>query len=205
MDAHATRVVVWGVPAAVERGAPLRFKIGIKCAAECSAAARRVTVRDEAGRELAFASASSAPWPDTQALHYAEIEVVAPEADGRHVWEAAVEDAAPSAPNATAHAAAAVFFQVRVVATPECVLRVIALDAVSRAPVSGARVVMHPYGALTDARGVAELRVPKGDFRVFVSARDFRLFRADGEVRGDMTLHVELAADRGPSDAELWS
>ena len=46
MDAHATRLVVWEGPTAGARGTTLRFKVGIKCAVECSVAGRRVTVRD---------------------------------------------------------------------------------------------------------------------------------------------------------------
>jgi hypothetical protein len=92
-----------------------------------------------------------------------------------------------------------------VVRAPQCVLRVVAIDAASRKPVRGARVVVHPYRAVTDEQGVAELRVPKGAYRLFVSGRDYFPFRSDGEVRADVTIEAELAADRGPSDAELWS
>jgi hypothetical protein len=205
MDAHATRLVVWDVPATVERGAPLRFRVGIKCAVECSAAARRVTIRDAAGRELASAVAGNTPWPDTAALYYADIELPAPTTDGAHVWEAGVGEAAAATPSAAAHAAATLSFQVRVVPVPECVVKVVAVDATSRAPVRGARVVVHPYRAVTDAQGIAEVRVPKGAYRLFVSGRDYFPFRSDGEVRADVTIHAELAADRGPSDAELWS
>jgi hypothetical protein len=205
MDAHATRLVVWDVPAAVERGATLRFKVGIKCAVECSAAARRVTIRDAAGRELAVAAVGHAPWPDTAALYYAEVELPAPAGDGAHVWEAAVSEAAAASPSAAAHAAATLSFQVRVVPAAECVVKVVAVDAASRAPVRGARVVLHPYRAVTDAQGVAEICVAKGAYRLFVSGRDYLPFRGDGDVRADVTIHAELDADRGPSDAELWS
>jgi hypothetical protein len=84
-------------------------------------------------------------------------------------------------------------------------VKVVAVDAASRAPVRGARVVVHPYRSVTDAQGVAELRVPKGTYRLFVSGRDYFPFRSDGEVRADITIQAELDADRGPTDAELWS
>lgn len=205
MDSHATWLVVWDVPAAVERGARLRFKVGIKCAVECSAAARRVTIRDSVGRELTSAAVGNAPWPGTAALYCAEVELPAPATDGAHAWEAAVGEAAAATPSAAAHTAATLSFQVRVVPAPECVVTIVAVDAASRAPVRGARVVVHPYRAVTDAQGVAEVRVPKGAYRLFVSGRDYFPFRSDGEVRADVTIRAELAADRGPSDAELWS
>jgi hypothetical protein len=205
MDAHATRLVVWDVPTAVERGAALRFKVGIKCALECNAAARRVTIRDASGHELAATAVGRTPWPDTVALYYAEVALPAPVVDGAHVWEAAVEAAAAATPSAAAHAAATLSFQVRVVPSAECVVKIVAVDAATRAPVRGARVVLHPYRAVTDAQGVAEVAVPKGAYRLFVSGRDYLPFRGDGDVRGDVTIRAELDADRGPSDAELWS
>ncbi len=204
MDAHATRLLVWDVPEAVERGAPLRFKVGVKCSEECGAVARRVSVRD-AGRELAAVAMSDVPWPDTAALYFAEVELPAPSTEGVHVWEASVDDVQPATSNAAAHAAASQSFQIRVVPAPECVVKVAVVDRASRAPVCGARVVAQPYRAVTDAQGNAELRVPKGAYRIFVTSRGHLPFRCDGEVFADITIHVELPEGRGPSDAELWS
>ena len=45
MEPHATRIVVWDVPPAVECGAPFRVKVGVKCAAECGAAAAEGATR----------------------------------------------------------------------------------------------------------------------------------------------------------------
>ena len=40
-------------------------------------------------------------------------------------------------------------------------------------PVKGAKVVVHPYKAFTDERGVAEVRVPKGEYRLVVSGTNY--------------------------------
>jgi hypothetical protein len=202
MEPHATRIVVWDVPTAIECGAPLRFKVGVKCAAECRVPDWRVAIHDAESRSVASAAVGDTPWPGTAALFYAEIELPAPGAEGLFVWEAAVGEAADAA---ALHAAASTRFQVRTVPAPECRVKVVAVDAVSRSPVRGARVVVHPYRAVTDAAGVAEVRVPKGAYRLFVSGRDYFPFRSDGEVSADVTIEAELHADRGPSDAELWS
>lgn len=205
MDSHATHVVVWDAPAAIECGAPFKLKVGVKCAAQCCGAGWRVAIRDAAGRETASAAVGDVPWPGTDALYGAEVELRAPESEGLHAWEAQLE-AIPALDAASArHAAARVGFRVRTVPPPECVVRVVAIDAASGARVRGARVVVHPYRAVTDAQGVAELRVPKGAYRLFVSGRDYFPFRSDGEVRADVTIEAELTVDRGPSDAEVWS
>ena len=205
MDTHATRVVVWDVPAAVEPDTMVRVKVGVKCADECSSAGRRVDVRDGEGRVVASGCVGDVPWPGTAALYYAELELRAPSVEGLHAREAFVAAAGDAAGSAAAHEAATAQFMIRAARAPECRLKVIAVDARSRLPVPGAKVVVHPYHALTDADGIAELRVPKGAYRLFVSGRDRFPFRSDGEITDDVTIHAELDEDLGPSDAELWS
>ena len=63
-------------------------------------------------------------------------------------------------------------FSVRVVPIPECLLTGEAIDITCRDPVEGARVVVHPYEALTDESGMAELGVPKGVYQLFVSGKE---------------------------------
>ena len=122
-----------------------------------------------------------------------------------YAWEAGVADVFDVATGNATHTAASAGFRVRAARVPECLLKVVAVDARSRAPVQGAKVVVHPYHALTNADGVAELRVPKGAYRLFVSGRDRFPFRSDGEIDADVTIQAELDEDFGPSDAELWS
>ena len=205
MDAHATRVVVWDVPAAVEPDAAVRFKVGVKCAADCSSAGRRVEVRDESGHVVASGAVGDVPWPGTSSLYYTELELRAPNVEGLHAREAFVVAAHDNAGGGAPHDAASAQFQIRTAQAPGCRLRVVAVDARSGMPVPGAKVVVHPYHTLTDLDGIAELRVPKGAYRLFVSGRDRFPFRSDGEIAGDITIQAELDEDLGPSDAELWS
>jgi hypothetical protein len=205
MEPHATRIVVWDVPPAIECGAAFRLKVGVKCTEDCSAAARRVEICDAAGGRLAIAAVGDTPLPGTDALHFAELELRAPPTPGAHAWQARVAAAVAEAEDRPAHAAASAAFQVRAVPAPDCVLKVFAVDARSGVPVPGARVVVHPYRAMTNPEGIAELKVPKGAYRLFVSGRDRFPFRADGEVHADTTIRAELDLDLGPSDAELWS
>jgi hypothetical protein len=54
---------------------------------------------------------------------------------------------------------------------------------------------MHPYRAIADERGVAELRVPKGDYTLFVSARRYVSDRATVTVTGDLKTQAHLAVE----------
>jgi hypothetical protein len=205
MEPHATRIVVWDTPSAVECGAAFKLKVGVKCAEECGGAARLVEIRDERGEVLASGVVGDAPLPGTAALHYAELELRAPAAPGLHPLRACTAQVLDVASGQVTHEAAAADFRVHCVARPECLLTVIAVDARSRLPVPGAKVVVHPFHTRTNLEGVAELRVPKGAYRLFVTGRDRFPFRADGEIDGDVTIRAELDEDLGPSDAELWS
>jgi len=198
---HRTRVVVWDAPSAIECGEKFSIKVGVKCSSECPAEGWTVEVLDHDGKKQATASLSDAPWPGTAALYYAEMDLKAPDTEGLYAWPVKGPGDGP----AILHTECSVEFGVRVVPKPECLLTVLAIDVESQTPVEGARVVIHPYRTFTDARGVAEVRVPKGEYRLFVSGGNYFPFRSDGEVKTDMTIRAELAVDQGLSDADVWS
>ena len=199
-ELHGVQMLVWDVPPAIECGARFSFKVGVDCSARCSTVGWPLIIRDAAGHVLASVAIGDTVWPGT-ALHYAEVELEAPPAEGLHEWGARLGAFAGSA----RHPETGVGFRVRTVPAPECVLRIVAIDGQTRAPIEGARVAAHPYRAVTNARGVAEIRLPKGAYRLFVSGRDYCPLRFDGTVESDATIDAELVPACGPSDAEIWS
>jgi hypothetical protein len=198
---HDTRVLVWGVPPAIEPGEEFGIKLGAKCSSACPPEGWTVAIRDHHGKERMVATLNAEPWAGTAALYYAEVNVRAPEEEGLYSWEAEALVTGLDMP----HTRSVVQFGVRVVHKPECLMTVVAVDGESRAPVAGAKVVVHPYSAWTDERGVAEVTVPKGPYRLFVSGKSYFPFRRDGTVEADTTIEAELASDSGLSDADLWS
>ena len=198
---HPTQVVVWDTPTAVERGQRFGVTVGVKCPRGCRPEGWVVEVRDHEGTRQATASLSDAPWPGTASLYYATVDLTAPDAEGRLAWEAR----APGDAAEVEHAEGTARFGVRVAPRAECRVTVVAVDAVQRTPVSRAQVVMHPYRAVTDERGIAELSVPKGTYRLFVSGPEHVPFRWDGALAANLTIRAELTVDLGPSDAEMWS
>ena len=270
------RVVVWDVPAAIERGERFTVRIGVTGSSARPPDGGRVEVRDHEGGSRAAAALDGDPWPGTDALYHTEVALVAPEAEGLYTWEAvavsvegpeprvapetgaaepggvveaggasdsygvaeaggvsetggaaepggvaeaggasdsgaapepgaAPETVGAAEPGAGTHTGGRARFGVRVVPAPECRVTVVALDAESRIPVEGARVVAHPYRAVTDERGMAELQIPAGEYRLFVSGRGCIPFRFDGAVTADTTIRAELEQDRELSDADIWS
>ncbi len=201
VKAHDTHVVVWDAPSTIECGEKFGIKFGVKCSAGCRPEGWVLEVRDHAGNKLASATPGDQPWPDTAALYYTDLDLTAPDTVGLYAWEAKACVGGLNVPHTDCIAG----FGVRVVPAPECVLTVEAIDLESQTPVKGARVVVHPYRAFTDERGVAEVRVPKGAYRLFVSGKNYFPFRRDGDVKADIAIRAELAVDRGLSDADIWS
>jgi hypothetical protein len=188
--AHAMSLLVWDVPATVVAGERFRFKVGSKCSSGCALGGAAVEIHDADGATLATEALSAEPWPKT-ALYAAEVEVEAPAAAGLFRWQAreAASDAAP------AHAEGVAAFTVRVVPQPDFMVTVEAIDRQKRTPVRGAQVVMHPYRAVTDAQGLAEVRVPKGDYTMFVSGPRCFPYRVPITVEGDMRTTTELVVE----------
>jgi hypothetical protein len=202
---HRRSLVVWNVPSALESGSAFRIKLGLKCEAACRPAGWEVALQDHQGGEIARVLVPEAICPGTTALHFVEVELRAPPVEGQFAWTAAAPATAGDDEHSALHAAASASIALRVVPAPEVRLRVVAVDRQQQRPVEGARIVVHPYRAVTDASGRAELRLPRGRFRLFVSGREYLPLRRDGELAEDTTVLAELERDVGPDDAELWS
>jgi hypothetical protein len=193
---HTRQLIVWDVPAAIEPGVRFRVKIGVKCTtAACRPDRWLLAVCDHDGNTLATPPLGDEPWPGTAALFVADVELRAPDFLGAYAWSARVSTTNGETP----HVEAGASFTIRTVPAPECVLNVIAIDKVSRLPVPGAKVVAHPYRTLTNEHGRAELRVPKGAYRLFVSGAHYLPFRSDCDAQTEATISAELEPDRGPS------
>lgn len=201
VDPHNTHIVVWDLPTAIECGSKFNVKFGVKCSNECRPDAWVLEVSDSDGNKLASATLSDEVWPDTSALYYTEVELTAPDSEGLHAWEVKF----PATELAIPHSGCVASFNVRVVAAPDCVLTVEAIDRETQTPVEGARVVIHPYRAFTDEHGLAQVKVPKGKYRLFVSGKNYFPFRSDSEVKTDMTIRAELTLDQEFSDADAYS
>jgi len=188
VPAHATSVVAWDIPAAVQAGERFRMKVGVKCSDECPLTNTDFVIYDQNGAQMAAGKLPGNRWPGTTGLYVAEVELQAPSGEGLYTWTVKCSGADVRAPQGEAAAS----FGFRVVSHPECLVRVETSDKTTRKPISGARVVMHPYRAVTDERGVAEMRIAKGGYKLFVSQTGYLTVGLPLEVTGDMTARAEL-------------
>ena len=189
--AHAAEVLAWDVPSAIAAGERFTMKVGLRCADECDLSHAAFSVHDHEGTLVASGTLTGDRWPGTTALYVAEIELVAPAVEGLHTWSVT----GPRPDDGIPHAEGSATFGVRVVSRPECVVSVEAIDQVSGTPLGGARVVMHPYNAVTDEHGVARLKVAKGAYRLFVTQTRYMTFGMPLDVTENVTTRAELQAE----------
>ena len=185
---HTSNIVVWDVPTAIVVGEQFRMKVGIKCSTGCRLADAHFAIDDHEGAPVATGTLTGDVWPGTTALYFVEVELVAPASAGLYTWKVK----GPQFDGEIPHVRASVSVGIRVVNRPEYVVRVETIDMVNQTPLSGARVVMHPYKAVTDERGVAEVRVAKGAYKLFVSQTRYVTFGLPVEVTADVTARAAL-------------
>ena len=196
IEPHATNVVAWDIPSAIVTGEKFRMKVGAKCSDECDLTNSGFDIHDHEGKRAATGTLTGDRWPGTSGLYVAEVELEAPAAEGLYTWSVNIPStalgASPGSDGESPHAEGSTSFGVRVVSHPDYLVTVEAFDRESQQPLGAARVVMHPYKAVTDEHGRAEVRVAKGTYTLFVSQTRYLTFGMPIEVTADMTARAEL-------------
>ena len=169
VHAHRTGIAVWDIPSPVVRGSVFTIKVGINCVEKCSLTGKEIEVYDHEGARVATASLRDAPYSDKVDLHWAEVELTAPETEGYFRWQVKFPQPDLEIP----HDEAAYTFGFTTAKPPECTLTVEVIDQDTNTPLKGAQVVLRPnlYRGATDESGVARIELPKGEYTLTVMAR----------------------------------
>jgi hypothetical protein len=188
---HAVSVNVWGMPSAIAAGERFRLKVGVKCSAGCKLTGGPLSVFDDEGAKIGAGCLRDDVWPGTSALYFDEVEAQAPLMTGDYKWH--VET--PGTEQGVPHAIGAFTFTVKVVRPPDHEVTVEAFDSEKQTPIKGAHVLLHPYRALTDERGMAKVRVTKGTYKLFVSGFQYIAYQSTIDVAGNVTTRAELTLE----------
>lgn len=190
--AHALALTVWDVPSAAGAGERFSLMVGVRCSSGCDLSSRELTLVDQHGAPACTVALGGNVWPGTEALYFARAEACAPLEAGSYAWEAKMDGWEGGAQ----HTAGSCVLTIGVAAAPECEVTVTATDRESGMPIANARVVMHPYRAVTGVDGIAKVKVAKGNYDVLVSGHRYLPFSASIEVGADVVTSAELEADR---------
>jgi hypothetical protein len=198
--AHAASVNVWGLPSAIAAGERFSLKVGVKCSAGCKLTGRQLSIFDDEGAQVGAGSLLDDIWPGTSALYFADVEAEAPLTTGDHRWQVRI----PGSDSGVPHAAGSFTFAVKVVSPPDHEVTVEAFDGEKQTPIAGAHVLLHPYRAVTDERGVAKLKVAKGRYQLFVSGFNYIAYENIIDVAADVTTRAQLAAEPEEQEDHRW-
>jgi hypothetical protein len=191
-EPHAAELTVWDVPSATAAGERFKVSVGVRCSAGCDLGGRELSILDQEGSVVGTVKLGRDVWPDTESLYFTEVEARAPAMIGSHQWEVRTAGWVSEPP----HESGSFPLAVRVVSTPDCEVTVRAVERETQAPIKGARVVMHPYRAVTDENGIARVRVAKGQYDILVSGSRYLPIATSVEVTADMVTSAELDADQ---------
>ena len=188
---HALQISVWDVPSVLGAGERFTVSVGVRCAAGCDLSGRELSISERDGTTISTVKLGREIMPGTEALYVAEVVATAPLEAGNHPWVVTIAGWDAELP----HTGGAFPLLVRVVSAPECEVTVSAIDREKQTPIKGARVVMHPYRAVTDDNGIAKVRVAKGHYDILVSGLRYLPTCTSAEVTADMLTRAELDAD----------
>jgi len=188
VKAHTTRVLAWGVPSSVVAGEKFKMKIGIKCSSECLFTDKSFEIYDHDGAKIVSGMLSNDLWPGTTGLYFTEVELESPSSVGLYYWSAKIAGNDSEMP----HLEGGTEFSLRIVDPPEALVSVEAVDKESQQPLAGAQIALHPYQAFTDERGLAEIRVAKGVYTLFVAQTGYVTLGLPVEVTANVTTRAEL-------------
>jgi hypothetical protein len=187
---HRTSLAVWDVPSPVDAGAKFTVKVGAKCTACCALKEQQIELRDAGGSVVAVGRLGETVWPGAEGLHWTEVEVTAPRAEGHHTWSVAFAPCDHAMP----HQAASAAFDFVTVEPGRHRVCVAIVEQQTRAPIAEAQVRLGYYRSASDESGVARFMAPSGKHRLFVWKAEFSVPEQMIDVEQDLDLLVEAEA-----------
>lgn len=197
MTPHQPLLTLWDLaPVPVICGDRLRVTVGAKCPCGCNLADEVVRILDSDGQELQAVPLGDTPLPGTRGLYWADLTLPAPEAEGAHTWAVRCQ------PRAHLAATARLAFTTTLPAQHSLTVRL--RDTANLCPLPGAEVRAGSFRAITDATGVARLRLPPGSFRISAWQPGYRASPVKAVLPRD--TQIDLTATALPQDdpLDIW-
>jgi len=183
---NAISLAVWDVPMPVVAGEKFSIKIGAKSASG-RALAGRVEVIDSSGTVVATGTLGDAPWPETEALYWAALDVRALTQQFAEYAVRFIPD-----PREPAYDALATRFSIVATAKPEHKLTVKVTERDTAAALGGVEIRLGPFRARTNSAGRAELRVCKGEYQLQLCRTAHIAPAKPIKIEGDTSIELTM-------------
>ena len=195
---HETSLAVWDIPTAAA-GERFSVKIGAKSEAGCAMAGCRIEVLDGEGAVAVSGRLGATPWPGTDALFWAEVELRAPAEPGPAGYSVRFDAEKLDEP----HRNAALAFNVPVVARPDHTVTV--KVAAGGQPLDQAYVRLGPYRGVTDAAGLAAIKAAKGTYDLVVWKTGYDAPVTPLLVEADATVTIDATTLPEDDPDAVWT
>jgi hypothetical protein len=201
---HSTGMAVWDVPSPTTAGIGFSAKVGVQCVLHgCNLTGAEVEVYDQLGAKVGSGTLSDTPLPSTDALYWAEVSLQAPAAKGYYEWVAKF----PPSESPVPHEGCMHTFAFTAGAAPEHVVTVEVTREDTAEAVPEAWVTMmekggFPYREGADKTGTARLRVPEGEYTVYVVQDEYAAFEIEVSVHDDALVKAEMLYTPDPYRGE---
>lgn len=197
MNEHLTSMAVWAVPSPVVAGEAFRVRVGVRCSTACGLGGRRVEVHDAEGHVVGQARLADIAWGDSEALFWAEVDLVAPVTAGVHQWAAAFRDGDIQSTHPETTAA----FSFRATPAPDHRIRIRITEKDSGAPIPDVEVRLGPYQFFTDQMGEATTALAAGSYLLDIRRDGYTADPTTVRVAGDLTVRIDALP--APTHADM--
>jgi hypothetical protein len=194
---HGISMAVWDVPSPLVVDTTFTVKVGVRCSTDCRLTDKKIEIYDQEGGKVATETLGTIPWPNTDALYWAEAQLQAPGTEGYYQWTVKF----PKPDLEPRHQEATYTLGFATARPPEHLVTVEVIDNDTKTPIANAHVVLHPYWGDTDEHGVAKIGVTKGHHELYISESGKKAFRMAVEVASDVAIKAELLGV--PPDLEM--
>jgi hypothetical protein len=184
---HATSLAVWANPSPVVMGNPFTIKVGAKSSGACELKGAQVEIQDETGARIGVGTLGDAPWVDTGALYWTEVDLAAPMKEGVVSWSARFAPAALKIP----HDESSAEFTFATVRPPEHSVTVKVIEKETGVPIADAQVRLGAHRASTDESGFAKLKTSSGTYDVIAWKGGYRSPSKTVVVTEDVGVQIE--------------
>jgi hypothetical protein len=199
VKAHEISLAIWDFasPSVVNRRS--KIKIGGNCSGGCLLADQEIEIHNEAGATVASTKLGATPLSGTSALYWAELDFVAPAAEGTYSWNVSLTASNLELP----HARASCQFSFIAVPPPEHSVTVKVIDKNTETPVDDVQVRLGVYRGCTDVSGLAKVELRKGAYDLVVFKVGYEPLTKPLEVSSDVAVQAEIEVAVEP-EQEYW-
>ena len=185
---HDVSVMVWGINAAVAVGENFSITAGLRCCCGCPLRGRKLQIADQDGNVIQEVATYDHSYPGSEGVYFADVRLTAPPKEGDFVWRvlsaASEED--------LSHSGTFSEIPICVAPPPECTVVIKAAGIEGKKPLARATVAMHPFRTQSDSAGIATLRIPKGKYRLLVSAPKHAAESREVDITADYSAEILL-------------